>query len=81
MARRRYGRDVGGERPNYGGMTVNERLVAAGLVEQFDGAIDAGDRHRAIETLKQVAMSEGSAASTVDAVLANPSSYGYPRPS
>ena len=62
-------------------MTVNERLFTAGLHGQFDAAIDAGERHRAIELLKQVEMSEGSAAATVDAVLANPSKYGYPRPS
>jgi hypothetical protein len=62
-------------------MTVNERLFAAGLVRQFDAAIDGSDRHRAVDLLKQVAMSESSAATTVDAILANPSKYGYPRPS
>lgn len=59
-------------------MTVNERLVVAGLVGQFDAAIGAADRRRAIATLGQVAMDEGSAAATVDAVLADPSKYGYP---
>jgi hypothetical protein len=62
-------------------MTVNERLFTAGLIGQFDAAIDTGDRHRAIELLKQVAMSENRAVTTVDAVLANPSKYGYPRSS
>jgi len=62
-------------------MTINERLFAAGLLGQFDAAIDAGDRARAIELLGKVSMSEERAAETVDAVLANPSKYGYPRPS
>jgi hypothetical protein len=57
-------------------MTVNERLFTAGLIGEFDATIDTGDRHRAIELLKQVAISESSAAATVDAVLANPSKYG-----
>jgi hypothetical protein len=70
-----------GQRPDYDGMTVNERLSAAGLLGQFDAAIDAGERQHAIELLEQVAMSEDSAASTVDAVLANPAMYGHPRPS
>jgi hypothetical protein len=72
--------DVSWERPEFGGMTVNERLVTAGLIGQFDAAIDAGDRHRAMDLLRQVAMSESSAAATVDAVLADPSRCGYPRP-
>lgn len=73
--------DVSEQRPDFGGMTVNERLFTAGLVGQFDAAIDAGDRDRAIDLLTRVAMSESSAATTVDAVLANPSKYGYPRSS
>jgi hypothetical protein len=64
-----------------GGMTVNERLVIAGLLGEFDAAMDAVDRQRAINVLEQVAMTEQSAAATVDAVLADPSKYGYPRPS
>jgi hypothetical protein len=73
--------DVSGQSPDFGGMTVNERLVTAGLFGQFDTAIAARDRHLAIEVLKQVAMSADSAAATVDAVLADPSHYGFPRPS
>ncbi len=72
---------MSGQRPDFSGMTVNERLFTSGLVEQFDAATDAGDRHRAIELLQQVAMSESSATTTVDAVLANAPKYGYPRPS
>lgn len=70
-----------GQFQHFGGMTVNERLFVAGLLQQFDGAIDAGDRQRAIELLIRVAMSDVGAAETVDAVLSNPAKYGYPRPS
>lgn len=72
---------MSGTRPNFGGMTVTERLVTAGLTGGFDDAIAVRDRQRAIELLEQVAMSEDSAAMTVDAVLADPAKYGYPRPS
>lgn len=61
-------------------MTVNERLFAAGLLAQFDSAINEGVRQRAIELLEQVAMSEDTAATTVDTILGNPTKYGYPRP-
>jgi len=72
---------VSGQRPNFGGMTANERLFTAGLLDEFGAAIDVSDRQRAIELLEQVAMSADSATTTVDAVLANPTNYGYPRPS
>src|SRR5262245_38627277 len=70
---RRFGTtvdDVSRERPDFGGMTVNERLFTAGLLEQFDAAIDAGDRQRAMELLEQVAMSEDG---TTPTWLAKPS--------
>jgi hypothetical protein len=70
---------VDGERPDFAGMTVNERLLVGGLLRQFDSAIHSGDRDRAIQILVQVAMSENSAAATIDSVLADPSKYGYPR--
>jgi hypothetical protein len=60
-------------------MTVNERLFVAGLIEEFDTAIDSGDRQRAIELLLRVAMAGDGAAETVDAVMADPANYGYPR--
>ena len=62
-------------------MTVNERLFVAGLLQQFDTAIDSGDRQRAIELLVRVEMSDASSTATVDVVLANPAKYGYPRSS
>lgn len=66
-------------RQGYGEMTVNERLFAAGLIQQFDAAISSGDREGAIEILLRAALSGVSAGETVDAVLANPEKYGYPR--
>ena len=70
---------VNGLRDDFGGMTVNERLFVAGLLQQFDTAIDSGDRQGAIELLRRVAMSDARATETVDAVLADPAKYGYPR--
>jgi hypothetical protein len=72
---------VSGPSQDYDAMTVNERLFAAGLFQRFDAAINSGDRQRAIEILLQVALSEASAGETVDAILANPAKYGYPRSS
>jgi hypothetical protein len=68
-----------GRQPDFGGMTVNERLVASGLTEPFDAAVDAGDRKAAVDLLTKVAMSDVSAAATVDAILANPRRYGFRR--
>lgn len=65
-------------RPSYSGMTVNERLFVAGLLDDCDSAIIARDRRRAIEILGEVDMDEASAAQTVDATLTNPSKYGFP---
>ncbi|EYR63678.1 hypothetical protein N866_19060 [Actinotalea ferrariae CF5-4] len=62
-------------------MTVNERLFVAGLVQHFDRAINSRDRQEAIEILRRVALSNASAGDTVDAVLADPGGYGYPRSS
>jgi hypothetical protein len=61
---------------NYQGMTVNERLVVAGLIEQWDAAVKRRDRDRMIETLKQVDIGS-DAEKIVDAVLKNPALYGF----
>jgi hypothetical protein len=61
---------------NYQGMTVNERLVVAGLIDQWDAAVKRRDRDGMIETLKQVDL--GSDAERIaDAVLKNPALYGF----
>lgn len=62
---------------NYAGMTVNERLFVAGLLEEFDAAINARDREAAVELLRRVQLDHGEW--TVDAVIADPGKYGYRR--
>ena len=61
----------------YGGMTVNERLFATALFDQWDIAIRARDRERAIEILMRVELTSTEAAETTDAVLTNPAFYGF----
>ena len=67
--------------PKYSAMTVNERLFVAGLLDSWDSAINAGDSQKAIDILCQVEFDTEQAAWTVDTTLANPSRYGFPRPS
>lgn len=39
------------EKANYSGMTLNERLFAAGVLDEFDAAIDEKNRERVVELL------------------------------
>jgi hypothetical protein len=64
------------EKPKYSGMTVNERLFAAGLLETFDNAVRAGDRDGIIELLIKVEMEPDGAARTADSILAHPTRFG-----
>jgi len=59
----------------YSGMTVNERLFEAGLIEAFDAAAKARDRSEMIRILTEVEVL-GAEVST-DTILANPARYGY----
>ena len=59
----------------YAGMTVNERLVASGLMQQFEAALRARDRARIIAVLTRVELAEADAAFTADTVLGNPKRY------
>jgi len=54
-------------------MTVNERLVDADLLDQFDAAAKRRDRPAMIDLLAQVDVSS----ETADAILNNPAFYGY----
>jgi hypothetical protein len=63
--------------PLYAGMTVNERLVIAGLIAAWDAAVAGRDRARMIEILMSTELSEKQAAETTDAVLADPGKYGF----
>lgn len=60
----------------YAGMTVNERLIAAGRLAEWDGAVRTRDRSKMIKILESVDMGEQSSA-TVDRFLANPTLYGF----
>jgi hypothetical protein len=60
----------------YSGMTVNERLFEAGIMDQWTTAAELRDRNRMIELLGQVELSE-QAEQVVDTILANPRRYGF----
>ncbi len=61
----------------YDGMTVNERLVIAGLIAAWDAAVISRDRAGMIEVLMSTELSAKQAAETTDAVLADPQKYGF----
>jgi hypothetical protein len=60
----------------FAGMTVNERLFVAGILDQFDDAARRRDRQAMLAYLHRVAMNDRAATETTDAILANPSYYG-----
>lgn len=61
----------------YSGMTVNERLFAAGLLDAWEMAARARDRDSMVITLKKVAIGDRDAGRIVDAILSNPTMYGF----
>ena len=61
---------------DYGGMTTNERLFAAGLLSKWDDAVRKRERARMIELLSRVDLGQ-QAESIADTVLSNPSKYGF----
>jgi hypothetical protein len=61
--------------PDYSGMTVNERLFAAGLIEDFDCAAKARDREAMISILSRVKVSNPER--TADSIIRDPARYGY----
>jgi hypothetical protein len=58
--------------PDWSSMTVNERLLKAHLMDEFELAAGAKDRARMIDILARVDVS----AQTADAILADPRKYG-----
>jgi len=58
------------ESGQFDGMTVNERLFSAGLLETFDVAVGRRDRDTLIAILSEVALVD--AETTADSVLAPP---------
>ena len=72
-AARKINRSLG----DYGGMTINERLVASGLMDFYESAAKSRDRERMIEILKGTGLTTSQCTESVDALLKNPSKYGY----
>ena len=62
----------------YAGMTVNERLVIAGLIAAWEEAVISGDRARMIEILISTDLTAEQAAYSTDTTLADPQKYGFP---
>jgi len=54
---------------NYGAMTVNERLVAAGLMDAFDGAVRAADVQSLKAILRDVQLSDENIAAILKQLL------------
>ncbi|HVT37842.1 MAG TPA: hypothetical protein VHE78_02240 [Gemmatimonadaceae bacterium] len=61
----------------YAGMTTNERLFEAGLLDAFDRAARARDREEMTRLLKATELPSSEAARIVESVLANPTRYGF----
>jgi hypothetical protein len=62
--------------PDFRGMTTNERLAAAGLLESFDAAVRMQDRDRMIELLRRTDLGD-EAIAIAETILANPERYGF----
>jgi hypothetical protein len=59
----------------YAGMTLNERLFEAGLVEAFDAAAVARNHSEMIRILMELDVDD--AAWPTDMILQNPKKYGF----
>ena len=58
-------------------MTINERLISAGLLNQWDRAVFARDLAQMIAVLQQVELTAAEAASVAASVLEDPTKYGF----
>jgi hypothetical protein len=58
--------------PNYEGMTVNERLFAAGLMDAFDRAAERNDSLELKRILKEVALSDANIEGVLDWLAHSP---------
>ena len=61
---------------DYSGMTTNERLFEAGLLDAFDDAVRNGHRRKMIDLPTLVQFEEDAANGMVDRILADPTRYG-----
>jgi len=64
-------------RGQFAGMTVNERLVEAELLETFNRAARERNCEAMLSILLKVELTTEQAAETTDTILANPMHYGY----
>jgi hypothetical protein len=62
------------------GMTLNERLHSAGLLDEFDSAARRRDRDALVALLSRIDLPRKSAEESVEALLGDPAKYGYPDP-
>ena len=69
---------MGRPKPDYSGMTTNERLFVAGLLDAFDDAARRRDKAKMIACLSEVDLS-AQAADIAESILAEPGRYGYGR--
>jgi len=60
----------------YAGMTLNERIVVAGMLADWDRAVKAGNREGMIQILEFLDL-RGEAETLADQVLSNPKQYGF----
>jgi len=65
------------EKPKYVGMTTNERLCEAGLMDQFDDATKGRNKEQMRHILRHVELSENDAEAIADTILADPKRYGF----
>lgn len=61
----------------YAGMTVNERLFAADLLDAYEAAAMNRDRTTMIAILARVEMTPEQSVQTTDEILADPKKYGF----
>lgn len=65
------------DEPKYAGMTVNERLFAADLMDAYEAAAMNRDRTTMIAILVRAEMTLEQSEHTTDAILADPKKYDF----
>ncbi|MBF0618717.1 MAG: hypothetical protein HQL19_00960 [Candidatus Omnitrophica bacterium] len=64
---------------DFSGMTLNERLFEAKLLDQFQAAANAKDRKTLIDILGKVNVKPKEAEWTIDTIFNNSEKYGFKR--
>ena len=59
------------------GMTVNERLAHFGLFKALDSAVASRQIDSVVSVLRKAHLSDRQALETAQAILSNPSHYGF----